>query len=201
MMKEKKEKIYTCSKCKGQVEKNAKECPHCGRKNPTVGLGVTILAWVILISVLFAIFSPSDEEKESSATQSEQVISEIDQYMDTLLYSDQVKPAVLVNLSDTSFSGRTRLSAMLFSTEATTDKELLATAISAARQIQREKKVQFVSVIMHSSEKSALNQDTPILVLDYAADRKGVSGEKDEGSRYKLDMYFGEDPEIASLKK
>lgn len=200
-MKEKKEKIYTCVKCKGEVEKNAKVCPHCGRKNPTVGLGVTILAWVILISVLFAIFSPGDEEKESSATQSEQVISEIDKYMDSLQYSGQAKQAFIVELSDISFSGRDRLKARAYSTDATTDKELLATAVATARQLQLEKRVQFVSVIMHSTESAARNHDTPILVLDYAADRKGVSGEKDEGSRYKLDMYFGENPEIRALKK
>lgn len=65
-MTEKKEKKYTCVKCKGEVEKNAKVCPHCGKKNPTVGLLAKIIfVWIILM-IVGAVFSSDDEKTEKA---------------------------------------------------------------------------------------------------------------------------------------
>lgn len=55
-------KIKECPACTKDVAKSAKICPHCGKKLKT-GLFVKLLAAIIVIGVIGAIFGPSKEEK------------------------------------------------------------------------------------------------------------------------------------------
>ena len=46
-------KLVACKTCKKEVAKNAKVCPHCGQKNPTVNYGAGFaVSWGIVLDML-----------------------------------------------------------------------------------------------------------------------------------------------------
>lgn len=58
--------LKPCKECKKEVSSSAKVCPHCGIKDPGVGLKETLLGMAILaviFGVLFVSCSSSDDEK------------------------------------------------------------------------------------------------------------------------------------------
>ncbi|MDC0611926.1 zinc ribbon domain-containing protein [Vibrio sp.] len=186
MSKEK--KIYKCKSCKETVEKNAKTCPHCGVKNPTITTAQGCFSFIILSLIIgFGFYACSDNQSTNNTkTQSQMTqLSDFDKSIDNLLHSDAPQPATVFYTDDISFASRSRLQAKIYTTTATTNDQLLATAASAARQLQQKNRVQFVSVIVFTSET---DHEQP-LTLDYAPDRKGTSGEKDTGSQYEVTWY------------
>ena len=116
-MKDKKENTYICLKCKGYVEKDAKQCPHCGRKYPRISLmlqGALILCIFLLVGlVISAIFSNSEEKV--STTEHVQLTSKVDNYIDSLLYTDLVKSSVVTMPHDTSNATRSRMQVWAYS--------------------------------------------------------------------------------------
>ncbi|ENB4393856.1 hypothetical protein ABHP78_003075 [Vibrio cholerae] len=67
------EKIYKCKSCKETVQKDAKKCPHCGEKYPTVSNAKGCLGFIVL-SLIFGIImaSCSDKTPSNSSVQNPQ---------------------------------------------------------------------------------------------------------------------------------
>ncbi len=59
-------KLEECKTCGKEVAKNAKVCPHCGQKNPTVKTRDVILGFVV-ISIVIAIFMSFGDDDVSRA--------------------------------------------------------------------------------------------------------------------------------------
>lgn len=59
------EKIYKCKSCKETVQKDAKKCPHCGEKYPTVSNAKGCLGAIIFIFILSAIMVSCSEDTPS----------------------------------------------------------------------------------------------------------------------------------------
>ncbi|XAG86215.1 hypothetical protein MRM63_13570 [bacterium 19MO03SA05] len=56
------EKIYKCKSCKETVQKDAKKCPHCGEKYPTVSNAKGCLGAIVFIFILSAIMVSCSED-------------------------------------------------------------------------------------------------------------------------------------------
>lgn len=201
-MKKRDEKIYTCIKCSAQIEKNSKQCPHCGRKYPRVPL-ILLVCLILCIFLLVGLGITTiftNTEQSATTTHNERVVSNVDSYIANLITTELIKDSVITATHDTSNATRSRMQVWAYSTQAKSDREFLAAAATIATEYQHKDRAQLVSVIMHSTEESAIQHNIPILVLDYSIDRKGPGGEKDQGSHYKLEQYYGEDAEISALK-
>ncbi|MGR3071466.1 hypothetical protein ABMY53_10520 [Vibrio vulnificus] len=63
-------KIYKCKSCKETVQKDAKKCPHCGEKYPTVSNAKGCLGFIVMVIVgSLIIGSCVDQDSTSSSTQ------------------------------------------------------------------------------------------------------------------------------------
>lgn len=70
----KEEKIYKCKSCKETVEKNAKVCPHCGAKNPTITTAQNIFAAIFLVALFSIIIASCSDKKEPNTDTSSTTI-------------------------------------------------------------------------------------------------------------------------------
>ncbi|BCK23875.1 hypothetical protein VCSRO153_1975 [Vibrio cholerae] len=66
------EKIYKCKSCKETVQKDAKKCPHCGEKYPTVSNAKGCLGFIVL-SLIFGIIMASCSDNPKQAFKPNQV--------------------------------------------------------------------------------------------------------------------------------
>lgn len=140
------------------------------------------LTALIMITIIYAI---NNSLKQTSTTQPTIEVSQTDQLINTLITSTNVKQAYIINSKDISHATRTRYDTSIFSTEAKSNDELLATAASAAMQIQKQKRVQFSSVVIFNNK----DKETPYLTVNFSPDRKGIEGKKDSGSRFQMTWY------------
>jgi RNA polymerase subunit RPABC4/transcription elongation factor Spt4 len=73
--------LVKCVECKKEISSSVKVCPHCGKKDPTIGAKEKFIGFIIL--VLMVIFVPqfcSDSEKKQVHTkngESNQIVSKI----------------------------------------------------------------------------------------------------------------------------
>jgi hypothetical protein len=62
--------LKPCVECKKEVSTSAKACPHCGKKNPTVGPGAKVVSGVIVallaLWICKAVATSADSEQSSS---------------------------------------------------------------------------------------------------------------------------------------
>ena len=138
---------------------------------------------LIIIVVVFSDKQSSQNVVNDAVAHSNE--SEIDRQIQQLLASGKVKASKVISSKDISFAARSRIYTYLFSPEASSNEELLATAAAEAMQIQKEMEVQYSSVVMFDSQ----NRETTYLAVDFAPDRKGASGDKDSGSHFNVTWY------------
>ncbi|ELA9711033.1 TPA: hypothetical protein KD131_002252 [Vibrio parahaemolyticus] len=59
-----------CHSCKEEVKKDAKKCPHCGTKNPTISNAKGCLGFIVMLAVAtFIVGSCVDRNETTSTTQ------------------------------------------------------------------------------------------------------------------------------------
>ncbi|CAM3783707.1 zinc ribbon domain-containing protein [Xenorhabdus thuongxuanensis] len=82
-------KLVKCRKCKEEVSKNEKVCPHCGEKNPGISNLETFLGLGIFIIICVAIYYfVSGDEKEASSTKETIVKTEVKATPKPFKYAD-----------------------------------------------------------------------------------------------------------------
>ncbi|MDQ2216366.1 hypothetical protein [Vibrio parahaemolyticus] len=69
------DKLYTCKSCKESVQKDAKKCPHCGEKYPTVSNAKGCLSLVVIALLGAVTLSMCTNEQTSSTPENSQVSS------------------------------------------------------------------------------------------------------------------------------
>lgn len=69
------DKLYTCKSCKESVQKDAKKCPHCGEKYPTVSNAKGCLSLVVIALLGAVTLSMCTSEQTSSTSDNVQVSS------------------------------------------------------------------------------------------------------------------------------
>ncbi len=177
-------KQITCKSCKEAVEKNAKECPHCGVKNPTVNAAQGCLGFVVLSVVLgLGMYACSDNSETQQVAESSQqsAVQNHDEQMEQVI-SYYAVDYEITRSQDLSHGSRTRYNSNILAPTALTHEQQVATAAKAAKQIQNDKRVQVSSVNL-MIEKDGV----PKVAVSYAPDQKGWSGETNTGNRFNLE--------------
>ena len=165
------------------TEKTKKDKKTKNLKFAKIFAGTCFLIFAFIITI--GIVSGKKTNTQAISSEVQKVMSKKDSDINKLLTTNNVKKAYIISSKDISHATRTRYDSYIFSNDVTTNDELLATAASAAMQIQKEKRVQYSSVVMFDSQE----RKTTYLVVDFAPDRKGIMGEKDSGSQFKVTWY------------
>ena len=90
--------------------------------------------------------------------------------------TDQATVYELISVNDTSFAARKRLSARIVAPTAVTHEQRAQTALKAAVDLQKERRVDAVGVFLEISSRLA-GQGFVLAIASYAPDRRGWGGE------------------------
>ncbi|EGQ9310794.1 hypothetical protein F7U73_07595 [Vibrio vulnificus] len=175
-------KIYKCKSCKGTVQKDAKKCPHCGEKYPTVSNAKGCLGFLVMVIVGSLVIGSCVDNKaiESPVTIEAEQLS-YDQQMEKFIQFYAVDYQVTRSV-DLSHASRTRYNSNIFAPKALSHEQQIATAAKAAKDIQLTQRVQVSSVNIMIEKDGA-----PKLSVSYAPDQKGWVGDKNLGQRFILE--------------
>lgn len=142
------------------------------------------LFMIIILSTVIAMCTGKSTTTEPTKIKAQTTqVSSIDKEINNLLSKVEQQPYYVLSSRDISHATRSRYHTFIYSPSAKTNDQLLATAASVAKKIQVDNRVQYSSVVIFDSEEDG----TPYLSVDFAPDRKGISGEEDTGSRFKVE--------------
>lgn len=160
------------------------------KKGYSKNFKIISMTWMV-ITILWAAMAPpsgtpnqqgnnqAQTEKSQDATQ---LLSPDDQKIDSVF--SQAKSYKVFQSDDISTGNRSRWKAFIYAPEAKTKDEQLATTAKAAMDILAKNRVQYAFVVLfHSPE---LNNDQPIISINFAPDEKDHSGEP-MGGRFKIE--------------
>ncbi|EGJ5833807.1 hypothetical protein INA60_003519 [Salmonella enterica] len=97
-----------------------------------------------------------------------------------------VKSYRIISDDDISFAGRDRFILIIVSPEAKNIEERVATSKAAAISFLKQKRANFVSVLLMPTPNAYEYGGTPLAVTDYATDGCGTSGENCTGKKWDI---------------
>jgi lipopolysaccharide export LptBFGC system permease protein LptF len=141
----------------------------------------------IIFILVFAVImvACSDKKKpESNSVQATQITerSALDSQIDSII--TQAKEYEILSTSDISNGLRSRWKAFIYSPDAKTKEEQLATAAKAAMDIQVTNRVQYSFVVLFDGRDS--DSRSPLIQINFAPDHMDQAGEP-MGGRFKVE--------------
>ncbi|MCD9497596.1 hypothetical protein [Photobacterium carnosum] len=173
--------LVACKECKKEISDKAKICPSCGIKDPAPKKESFMEGCLGMVGLFFIgmwIFSSCGDSNDTKEVKSVPVVQVSQKLIDdnkmlNQLLSDTnlVKPYKVTKADDIGFAGRDRMDIWITASEAKTMNEKFATAATAAKKLLAQYKTNYVSVVLKGKEPRN------VVVIGYAPDHKGISGD------------------------
>ncbi|WP_259578049.1 zinc ribbon domain-containing protein [Shewanella baltica] len=181
--------LVKCKECGKDVSTSAKVCPHCGIKSPGVKASDALKGFALIFVVIFIVAQCSDSD-ESSKTDSANQTGDVtyDKSWPGAISSlvTFAKPYSIADAYDYSFAGRKRIEWTITAPEATTYEAYLGTAISAAKKLATEHRVNQATVFIAPNSK-LIRLGYNLAAVTYTVDGKGNAGQDFDGVYWKAE--------------
>lgn len=182
--------LVNCKECGKEVSKSASVCPNCGIKNPGVKAKDAIKGFALILVIFFIIGKCTSDDKSSTAIEvpSQKVGATYDKAWPAAVSSlvTFAKPYSVEYIYDYSFAGRKRIEWTITSPQAVTYESLLGTAISAAKKLAIENRVNQATVFIAPNSK-LIRLGYNLAAVTYTVDGKGNAGETFDGIYWKAE--------------
>ncbi|EFH7152491.1 DUF4875 domain-containing protein [Escherichia coli] len=169
---------WVCTKCQSKNSTNELMCHKCGTSflaTHKKGRGGCLLLSVMLFVVFCVVGQLSGNESASQVNKTppkEHVNDEL-----ALFIADKMKPYSFVRYDDISYAGRKRFKVFIVSPESQDLESRASTAMAAAIEWQKEKRADFVSVVLLPTENS--EGSYRLAMADYSPDGCGTGASCD----------------------